>query len=194
MVLKFILLGFLVKIITGFDDMLARIPLIAVLTKKREGKVAFILGSILAVLFAIAMSISFAAFLKEFKFYKYYVVLPIFVLAVYVYFRKAPKRPDKKAEKAFIKEITTAKFLQMVTIGFVASVVTLLDDFIAYAPLLAGNLLEKFNAILGIVTGTILEIGLIFYFSKNVEEFKYKKEIATLGLVILGALVLAGAV
>lgn len=191
---KFLILGFFVKLLTGFDDMLARIPLVASVTKKKQGMIAFSIGTVLAVLFAIVMATSFATFMKEFASYNYIMSIPIFTLAVYIYFSKSLSEPKKERVKEFKQEISKAKFAQLVVIGFVASVITLLDDFVAYAPLLAGALSEKLNAILGILLGTGLQVLLILHASNKITQWPYKKEIASIGLIVFGFLVITGGI
>lgn len=194
MAFKFLILGFFVKILTGFDDMIARMPLVASVTKKKQGMIAFSIGTLLAVLFAIVMATSFATFMKEFEAYKYIVATPIFILAGYTYFSKSLSEPKKERVKEFKREISKAKFTQLIVIGFVASVLTLLDDFVVYVPLLAGTLTEKFNAVLGILLGTGLQVVLILHASNRITQWPRKKEIASLGLIIFGILVITGVI
>jgi hypothetical protein len=51
MSLKYLLLGFAVKIITGFDDTITHIPVLASVTRTRAGKIAFSIGTLLAIYF-----------------------------------------------------------------------------------------------------------------------------------------------
>jgi hypothetical protein len=80
---------------------------------------------------------------------------------------------------------------KLIGIGFIASVATVLDDIVAYSPLFLDTLIRPF-AIIGILAATILEIIAVIHFAEKIAKIKYKDEIAGIGLVILGILILAG--
>lgn len=189
------LLGFFIKIITGFDDMITRIPVISAITRTRRGKVAFSIGVVLAVSAATAIAYAFSSFLDELPHYRSIVAGLIFLLAVCIYFDIFVHDPRSKAEpkvKEKAKQISSERFTQLVAIGFVASFATVLDDVIAYLPIF---LLEPFKiavGVAGILTATVVQALLVIYFSEKIDRLPYKEEVASLGLVVLGILLLAG--
>ena len=73
--------------------------------------------------------------------------------------------------------------------GFIAAFITVIDDALAYSSifLVSENLV---SVIIGIYIATLLEITGIIYFSKKISKIKYKKEISSVGLIILGFLIL----
>jgi len=191
-----LLLGFFVKIITGFDDTLTNVPILASVTKVRMGKIAFSIGTIIAIALAIIISIFFASLLAGFSYYRYISAGLIFLLATLIHFDVFVHKPRTKAEKKLLKmkKLSTERFTRLVGIGFLASFATVLDDIIAYTPLFLGSLTIKILAIIGIMAGTLLEIFAVIYFAEKIAKIKYKEEIASLGLVILGILILAGVI
>lgn len=190
--LKYILLGFFAKIITGFDDTITHIPVLASVAKTRMGKIAFSIGTLFAIIAAIILAIFFSAILKKIPFYRYVVVGLLFIFAVLIYFDVFVHKPRTEAEKKLLKfkRISAMRFTKLLGIGFIASFATVLDDIVAYAPLFLGALLTQVYAVIGILIGTVLEILLVIYFSEKISKLKYKEEIASLGLVILGVLIL----
>jgi len=194
MVLKYIILGFFVKIITGFDDAITHIPVIASLTKTKIGKIAFSIGTLIAIILAIITSIVFSTVLKITPYYRYIAAGLVFGLAIAIYFDVLVHRPRTKAEKRLLKfqKISVKRFTQLVGIGFIASFATVLDDIIAYSPLFLRDSITRIYVIVGILTATILEIILVIYFAEKISKIKYKEEIAGIGLVLLGILILIG--
>jgi len=190
--IRYLLFGFLIKLITGFDDTITQIPIISTLTKKRFGKIAFSIGIFLAICLAIIISIFFSSFIRGFVYYRYIVTSLLFLLAILVYFDVFIHKARTKAEKRLLKKkkISLERFTQLIGIGFIASLATVLDDIIAYAPLFFAGAAAMIYAIIGILSATLLEIFLVIYFSEKITKFKYKKELASLGLVVLGILVL----
>ena len=194
MSLKYLGLGFFVKAITGFDDTITHVPILASLTKTRTGKIAFSIGTMAAIILAIIIAVFFSAILHTLPYYKYVAAGLVFALAAAIYFDVFIHKPRTKAEKRLLKrkKITAERFTHLIGIGFVVSFATVIDDIIAYTPVLLGDISSKIYAITGIVLFTILEIVLVIYFSEKISKIKYKEEIASAGLVILGILILTG--
>ena len=189
--LKFIILGFFVKIITGLDDTVTHVPVIASITRTRMGKIAFSIGTLAAVIVAIIIAIFFSTIIKDFPSYRYITAGLIVLLAAGIYFDIFVHKPRKKAEIILFKQkqISLQRFTKLALIGFVASLATVLDDIIAYLPLFTADSTPVIiYSIVGILAATILEILLIIYFSEKIAKIKYKKEIAAAGLVILAGL------
>jgi hypothetical protein len=193
MSLKFLVLGFFVKIITGFDDTITHIPVVASVTKTRLGKIAFSFGTLLAIILAIVASFFFARLLQFSVYYRYISAGLLFALAAAIHFDLLVHIERKKAEKAVLGcEKIHIRCTKLLGIGFIASIATVLDDVIAYSSLFLNSVSFRIYAIIGILTATILEIIAVIYFSEKISKIKYKDEIASIGLVVLGVLILTG--
>ena len=192
MVLKAILSGFAVKLITGFDDTITHVPIISNLTKTRKGKFAFLFGIFLAVTLAIILSFLFASILNSFNYYSIISSSIIFFLAFAIYFNLFFPKSKQKTEKKLKKlpaPISLKRIIKLVGIGFLAAFVTVIDDSLAYSSLFLALHLSFF-AIIGIYFALALELFVILKFSKYISKIKYKKEISVFGLIILGFLIL----
>lgn len=193
MILKYFFAGFLVKVITGFDDTLTQIPLISYLTKTKKGKIAFGMGIFLAICLAIVVAVFFSSLIKGIPNYRYVVGGLLFALAIVIYFDVFRKDKVKKTESR-MKKVQGKKFLKLIFVGFIAAFATLLDDIIAYSSVLLEQGGQMTSGIGGILSAGVLEIFVIVYFSKKLSRFKFRKEITSIGLLILGALVMRGVI
>jgi len=192
--MKYLLSGFLVKIITGLDDTLVHIPIVANLTRTKLGRIAFAFGIFIAISLAIIISFLFASTIKLFPYSKHISATLIFLLAIVIYFDIFIHHPQKEVEKKLkkIKRISAKRFARLFGIGFIVAFVTVIDDIIAYSALFLGQLSNVFPVIIGIFSATLFELVVIIHFSKKITAFKWKKEIATFGLIILGLLIWFG--
>ncbi len=191
MLYKYIILGFVTKAIVSFDDFLTRIPLIASLTQSRKGKIAFSIGNFLAVLLMIVISVIFALILSTFAYTKIISAGLIFILAGLVYFEVFKTKKSTQIEKKVIRKFSLQKFFQTILAGFIVAFVTLIDDAVVFAGLFVNlDFYLKLAVASGIIVATIIQIILVIYFSEKLYKLKYKKEIAVLGLLILGILIL----
>lgn len=189
--IKYILIGFLTKLITGVDDTLTQIPLISNLTRTKKGKVAYSIGIILAISLAVLLSIMFLQVLIKIPNYRYFAATLIFILAIVVYFDFFKTQENKEIQKKVkelrkIEPISNRRFLRLMFIGFLASFLTIIDDTIAFSSILFQN---QIWVITGIFLAAFFEIFLILTFSKQINKLKYKKEISSIGLIILSILV-----
>jgi len=91
---------------------------------------------------------------------------------------------------AKMKKLSVERFNQLVGIGFIASFATLIDDIVAYSAVFVEDSIMFTSA--GIIAATILEIYVAIYASEKLARIKYKDEIASAGLVVLGFLILTG--
>ncbi len=194
MSIKYLVSGFLVKIIAGFDDTLTRIPIAATLTRTRKGRFAFAGGIFLAICLAMVISFLFASVIKSLPYFRYISATLIFLLAISIYFEFFMEEPKKQVEKKIkkIKTISIQRVFKLIGIGFLTAFATLLDDTIAYSSLFLGTLSNIPYVITGILAATFLQLAVIIYFSKKVMEFKWKKEVTTIGLLVLCVLILTG--
>jgi len=85
MALKYLLLGFFVKIVTGFDDTITHIPILASVTKTRFGKFMFAIGAVFAIIAAIIISMFFATLLQSWPYARFVSAGLIFLLAIAIY-------------------------------------------------------------------------------------------------------------
>lgn len=188
--IKYFLLGLYVKIITSFDDTITRIPIISSVTSNRHGQFMFSIGNILAVISAILIAIFFSKLLHSIPYYRYISIGLIFALAIAIHFDLFVHKQRNKAEEKIKKSNSIKRSTQLIGIGFIASFATLIDDIVAYTPLFLIGGIDTIYSIIGILIATIIEIIIVIYFSDRISHIKYKEEIASLGLVILGILML----
>ncbi len=193
MLAKYFFSGVFVKLITGFDDTLVHIPIMTNVAKTRKGRFAFSLGIFLAVSLAILVSFLFASVLRSIPYYRYISSGLIFLLAIFVYVSPFSAKNKTKLRRRISKtQKTPAKrIFQLVGLGFITAFATVIDDTLAYSSLLV----QKYSAIpviSGILYATILELFIIVSFSTKLQKIKYKKEITTLGLLILSLFILLG--
>ncbi|RLE47048.1 hypothetical protein DRJ22_00195 [Candidatus Woesearchaeota archaeon] len=191
--LKYFFLGLFIKIITGLDDTITHIPILASLTKRKTGRTAFATGIFIAIITGIILSIFLAKGIKKISYSKYISAGLIFLLAILIYFDVIIHKPRKKAEEK-IQKISAKRLTTILGIGFAAGIATVLDDVIAFAPLFLKNNTNNIAAITGILTAAILEILMLLYASKKIIKLKNKEKIASIGLAILGVLTLIGVV
>jgi hypothetical protein len=183
MSLKFLILGFFVKIVTGFDDTLTHIPVVASVTKTRLGKIVFSVGTLLAIVLAIIASFFFAKLLQFSVYYRYISAGLLFILAAAIHFDLLVHIERKKAEKVVLGcEKLHVRYTKLLGIGFIASIATVLDDVIAYSTLFLNSISFRVYAIIGILAGTVLEIIAVIYFAEKIAKIKYKDEIASIGV------------
>jgi cytochrome c biogenesis protein CcdA len=99
--LKEVLSGFFVKLITGFDDTITHVPIISSLTRSKKGRLAFVFGIFLAITLAIILSYFFVSLFRSFEYYKYVAAGIIFVLAFLIYILKSYLESLKRKRKRF---------------------------------------------------------------------------------------------
>ena len=192
MIIKSIVSGFVVKLVTGFDDTLTRVPILSSLTRTRRGKLAFLVGVFFAVSLAILLSFLFAAILRNFVYYHIISAVLIFFLAFAIYFDILLPKSKKKIEtklKRTKKPVPLKKLAKLMGIGFLTAFVTVIDDSIAYSSVFLALNLSLF-VILGIYIALILQLYVTLVFSTQLSKIKYKKEISVFGLLIIGFLIL----
>lgn len=194
MSLKYFISGFLVKMLAGFDDTLVRIPICANVTRTKKGRFAFATGTLFAISLAVVVSILFGSLIKSIKYHHYISAGLILILAFSVYFDWFKKKQKEKAEKIKksrkIEKIQKRSFGRLIIIGFFVSLVTIIDDTIAYSALFLGAYSNIPFIVLGLFFATLLQLGVMIYFAEKVVNFKYKKEVTFAGLLLLAVLVL----
>ena len=191
-IFKYFLSGFTVKLFASFDDFVTRIPLIASLTKTRRGKIAFSIGNFLAVILIIIISFVFADLIRNIPYINVISAGLILLLAISVYFEIFKQKRKSKLDKKIKKDaqISQQKYIRLIFIGFIISIFTLLDDTLVFVSLfLKPAWGVKAIIIIGIIIATVAQLILTIYFSEKLTKLKYKKEIASIGLIILSILI-----
>jgi len=187
--------GVFVKGIASFDDTLTRIPIIAELTRTRKGRIAFSFGTICALTVIVIIAILFSNILDRIAFRNQIIALLIFVLAILVYFEVFINKSQKKVEKNLKKvKARSVPIVKLISIGFIVSFITLIDDMIILTPLFVSNATETFFSLVGVYLATIVQIIIVIYFGGKIKKIRYKKEIASFALIILAILVWNGMV
>ena len=185
MILPFIL-GFFAKIVSGLDDAVTNVPLIASVAGTRGRKLFFSIGYFLAIGLAIAIAYFFSQFLVNIPYYRIILAMILFGLAGAIYLDLFVHEPKRKTEK--LLKIKPKKALQVLGIGFITSFATVIDDIAVFTPLFLENHMAKIAAVAGIILAAIIELHIVIHFSEKLERFKYKEELASIGLVIMALL------
>jgi hypothetical protein len=191
MLIKYFLSGLAVKMLAGFDDTMTRIPIMSNMTKTKKGRYAFAVGILIAVSLAIFISYSFASLIKSIPYVNFISAGLIFLLAMSIQFEFFTERPKKEIRKKIsnVRRVSTKRFFTLISLGFITALVTVIDDTIAYSGLFVNQVSNHFIIILGLFTGTIIQLFVIIYFSKYFSRIKYKKEITVGGLMLLSLLI-----
>jgi len=105
-----------VKLITGVDDSMVHIPIIANMAKTRIGRIAFAIGIFIAISFAIVLSFLFAEAIRSVPYYNVFSACLILLLAISIYFDIFLIKPRQEVEKKLKtkeiqKEIKKKRFL-----------------------------------------------------------------------------------
>lgn len=145
MVITYFLSGFFVKLITGIDDSMVHIPIIANMAKTRRGRIAFAIGIFIAISFAILLSFFFAEAIRSIPYYNVFSAALIILLAISIYFDIFLIKPRQQVEKKLkakkvqkeikIKKISIKRFFKLMGAGFLTAFATVIDDTIAYSSL-----------------------------------------------------------
>lgn len=200
MVIRYIISGFLVKLITGIDDAMVHIPIIGNIAKTTKGRIAFSIGLFCAILFAIGISFIFSRFIRSFTYYHIISALLILALALSIHFdiflRKPKQKVEKKLQTKGVKKeinktpITLKRFIKLIFLGFLTGFATVTDDTIAYSSLfLSGEGSITLSVIAGILCATLLQLYIVVSFSKTIKKIPYKKQMTVTGLCILSILI-----
>lgn len=195
--LKHFLLGFFAKTVASLDDTATKIPVIAVVAKTRTGKYAFALGSLVALLLTLLVAGSIASFISGFAFTRYILGAVIIVLAVLIRLDVLTFREEKISAWGRSRaqaEARHVRFIQLTGIGFLVTLVTLIDDTFAYLPLLNGAWVPRLYAAGGIILSAFIQLFLLIYFAETLQKFRYAKQVSFYGLLAFAALILAGVV
>lgn len=189
--------GFIIKIAAGFDDMFSRVPVVVALTRTRIGKIAFAIGNLLAVILVIAAVQYIAPFMENIENYRALIGSAILVIAAVVYFELFSGFATRRQEgvvKRLSSRFSLERFLTLMSVGFVVSLFTLIDDAVVYMPLFVTDGLSSWLAAAGILVATLIQLAVMVYAAERLAKIKYQKEIAAGALLIYAALVFNGVV
>lgn len=187
--------GFFVKTVASFDDTLTRIPIIAKLTVTVLGKIAFSIGTLLALSTILIFAVFISQLLNLLPFAKVLTAFLIILLAIAVYFDVFVTKLNLGLDKKFeAHDFPHSRFIKLVGIGFIISFITLIDDALVLVPLFIGNNIGKVFAVVGVYTATLVQIAIVIYFGERINKFKYKKELASFALIFLAILIILGVI
>ena len=191
MSLKYLASGFFVKLLAGFDDTMTRLPIMANLTKTKKGRIAFASGIFIAICLVIGFAYLFASGIKAIPYAHYISSGLIFLLAIAIYFDIFIQKPKKGIAKKVqnVQRVSTKRFFKLAGIGFLVAFATIIDDTIAYSGLFLSTASNSLYVIGGIFLGTIVQLSALIFFSRKIQNIKFKKEITTIALLVLSALI-----
>lgn len=166
-----LILGFVIKTLASLDDTFTKVPVLLGLTRSRVYKFAFALGNMIALLLAVFLAIFFSSFFINIPWFRYFVGGVILILSILIYFDVFAKGQLKVGEKVIKSEkLTTHRFIEIGSLGFVVSFVTLFDDTLVFIPLFISSYQETFSAVIGIVLATIIQLVFVIFFSELLEK------------------------
>ena len=186
--------GFFVKSIASFDDTLTHIPVISYLTKTKQGRVAFSIGTFLALTVILIIAIFFSTFLSKIYYAHQIAASLILVLALLIYFDVFLVKSTNRLASRFSKLNSSQNYLRLIKAGFLVSFITLIDDAFVLIPLFLHDNLSRLLSIVGVYLAATLQILIVIYFGGRLEKVKYKKELAAVSLLILSILVYTGVI
>lgn len=193
--IRYLVAGFAINFFTSIDDALTDIPVLSASTRTNKGRIAFSLGTLLAVTVAVVIAFSLSQFISFLPHSNIIVALLVFIMAIVIYFNLLSIQPPQKISKSFKnKDISSERFAKLVVLGFFMTFTTMLDDIVTLAPLFLGSFQESLAALVGIYSATFFLIFLVIYFAKQITAIPHKREIATVILIVFGFLLLFGIV
>ncbi len=192
--LKQFVLGFFAKTVASLDDTATKVPVVAAVAKRRSGKYAFALGNIIALFVTILIAGSVASLIAGFAYTRYVLGAIIVILAITIRYDVFVVREQKFSRGLLRRAKRRFSFIHLVGIGFLVTLITLIDDTVAYLPLLNGDWGPRLFAVGGIVLSTLIQLFLLIYFSEALQKFRYAKQVSFYGLLIFAVLIFAGVV
>lgn len=117
---SFFVLGFIVKVVASLDDTISRVPVIMAVTQTSKGKIAFSIGSLLAVFIAIIFAGLLSEVLSELAWYRYLTAGVIYLLAIFVFYEAITESRHQRAKK-IAKQKDTSKLndFQLILLGLI---------------------------------------------------------------------------
>ena len=191
-ILQHFFLGFFVKSVASFDDTLTRIPIISLLTKTYKGKVAFSIGTLLALSVILVFSSLIYSVLEFFPYKRYLIAGLIIMLAIFAYFGFFISAPVGKVKNIVKPAFTRGRFLKLLIAGFVISFITLIDDSLILVPLFLKDRLSTAIAISGVYIAALVQIAIVIYFGEKINNIRFKRELSSGSLILLSVLILLG--
>ncbi len=173
------------NILTGADDTISHVPIAASLLKTKTSRAFFALGMIFSVFVIIIIAILLSKALYLIPYRNIISAMLILILAFIVYFRKK-KNSENKFLKGLPKEV---RLSALSMIGFLTVFATSIDDLVVYLSLMTRGFSEQIFIAAGIMAAGILEVYVVFRFSKYLSKVKYMKELTLMGLVTIAILV-----
>jgi len=180
------LTGLAVKFVTGIDDMLIHVPVAAGFAKTHFGRLAFAAGIFVSVITVLAAASFLSEIFAKQPSLDLLLASALLLLAAAVYFDIGVYATKARAgfELKALKRIGAIHFTKLAALGFATFFVTAIDDIFAYTAVLIDPVMRPF-VMAGILAAAALELALIISASAIIARLPYKKEIATIGLVVL---------
>jgi len=184
----FLIEGFFAKIITGADDMLTHTPLVVSLTKSRRGKLVFISGMFTSIFILIVISMLFGNLLRLIPYKNIISAVLLLMLAAFVYYSRFihARKEANWIQERIPKE---PKKIMLFFMGLLVFFITGIDDIVVYSSLLVNTFAKQLLVAAGILIAAVLELIVVFHFSKKISKIKHIEKITIIGLIILSVLV-----
>lgn len=194
--LEYLLLGLVVQVATSLDDTITKLPIILGATRTRKGKLAFVLGSLPAVIVIIAIVQMVSSAARHLAIFRYLAGGVVLGIALFMLFRRRPAKRLEKIEVALAQRrgISAGRFVSLLGFGFTITFLTSLDDSLAFIPLLGVNWRLALFSIVGILLGTGLNMAMLVLFAERLQKIRHIRRISAALLFGFGLLILAGLV
>jgi hypothetical protein len=196
MELEYLLLGLVIQVVTSLDDTITKLPIILGATRTRKGKLAFVLGSLPAVLLIIAIVQVVSAAARHLTVFRYLAGGVVLGIALFMLFKRRPAQRLEKFETALAQRrgISAGRFISLLGFGFAITFLTSLDDSLAFIPLLGVSWRLALFSIIGILLGTGVNMLMLILFAERLQKIRHIRRISAVLLFGFGILILAGLV
>lgn len=185
--------GFVINLFTSIDDALTRIPVLSAAARTTTGRLAFSLGNLLAVTAAVLIALALSQFLTELPGGNRTIAVGVVILAVVIYFDLLSFSPPKRVQADIAQSrISPARTRKLISLGFVMTFITMVDDMFALAPLFLHGWTTTLAALVGIYLSSLLLVVAVLFFSEKLSMFPYKRQFAFVTLLIFAALLFFG--
>lgn len=187
----YFLLGFAAKVITGLDDMVTRVPIIASVTKTRRGEIIFAAGSFIALAIVVLLAEILTSYIYLIPHSDIIMGLMMFLLAGLIYADVFVRPAATKAEKKVVK-MHPKRAVAIFGVGLASSFATLIDDLIVFASIFSVGGEAALAAAAGVLVGGLAQIAAVIGLGDLFDRLHHADDIAAGGLVLLGIAFLLG--
>ena len=189
MSLTYFLAGFFAKAVAGLDDIITETPLLDNIAKTDDAKFAFLIGTLIAISVTIVIASVFSGLIQTLPLYRYVMAAMLFGLATLIYYDVFVLEPKNRVKMIIeTQDFSSDMFPKMIGAGFLATLSTVVSDVIVFMPMFFEGALGTF-AVWGIFAATIIEVVLVLFFSEKITGMRYKNYFVSMGLILLGLMV-----